>query len=46
MAPDLVERIIEARQPQALSLGAVIARPFPMDGDQQRKLFRAIGAIG
>lgn len=46
MAPDLVEQIIDGRQPQALSLGAVIARPFPMGWDQQRKLFRAIGAVG
>lgn len=46
MAPDLVEQIVEGRQPQALSLGALIARPFPMDWDQQRRLFRAIGAVG
>ena len=46
MAPDLVEQIVDGRQPQALSLGALIARPFPMDWDQQRKLFMAIGAVG
>ena len=46
MAPDLVEQIVDGRQPQALSLGALIARPFPMDWDQQRKLIRAIGAVG
>ena len=46
MAPDLVEQIIAGRQPQALSLGALIARPFPMDWNEQRRLFMAIGAVG
>ena len=46
IAPDLVEQIIDGRQPQALSLGALIAKPFPMDWNQQRKLFVAIGAVG
>lgn len=46
MAPDLIEQIVEGRQPQALSLGALIAKPFPSDWIQQRKLFMAIGAVG
>ena len=46
MAPDLVEQIVAGRQPQALSLGALIARPFPMDWNEQRRLFMAIGAVG
>ena len=46
MAPDLVEQIVEGRQPQALSLGALIAKPFPMDWEQQRRTFMAIGAVG
>lgn len=31
MAPDLIEQIVEGRQPQALSPGALIAKPFPAD---------------
>ena len=46
MAPDLVEQIIAGRQPHALSLGALIAHPFPMDWNEQRRLFMAIGAVG
>ena len=46
MAPDLMEQIISGRQPQALSLGALIAHPFPMDWNEQRRLFMAIGAVG
>ena len=42
----LVEQIVSGRQPQALSLGALIARPFPMDWNEQRRLFMAIGAVG
>lgn len=46
MEPDLVEQIVAGCQPQALSLSALIAKPLPMDWDQQRKLFMAIGAVG
>ena len=44
LAPDLVEQILEGRQPQAMSLGALIAKPLPTDWAAQRHLFSAIGA--
>jgi DNA invertase Pin-like site-specific DNA recombinase len=43
LAPDLVEAILDGRQPQALSLGALIAKPLPMDWSEQRRLFASIG---
>lgn len=44
LAPDLVEQILDGCQPQAMSLGALIAKPLPTDWAAQRHLFSAIGA--
>jgi hypothetical protein len=43
LAPDLVAAIMEGRQPRALSLGALVKRPLPMDWNEQRRLFEGIG---
>jgi DNA invertase Pin-like site-specific DNA recombinase len=43
LAPDLVAAIMEGHQPRALSLGALVKRPLPMDWGQQRQLFESIG---
>jgi len=45
LAPDLIEVILEGRQPRTLSLGALIKHPIPLSWDEQRKLIHAIGAI-
>jgi site-specific DNA recombinase len=44
LAPDLAEQILEGRQPRAVSLGALIKRPLPMDWSEQRILFDTIGS--
>jgi len=43
LARDLTEAILDGRQPQALSLGALTAKPLPIDWAEQRRLFAAIG---
>ena len=43
LAPDLVEAILNGRQPRALSLGALSKEPLPLDWDEQRRLFGAAG---
>jgi len=39
LAPDLVELILDGRQPRALSLGALTKQPLPADWGEQRALF-------
>ena len=39
LAPDLVELILDGRQPRVLSLGAITKQPLPMNWDEQRALF-------
>lgn len=46
LAPDLLEMILEGRQPRALSLGALIKHPIPMNWDEQRQLIHSIGTGG
>jgi len=41
LAPDLAEQILHGHQPAALSLGALMKQPLPMDWDEQRQLFAA-----
>jgi DNA invertase Pin-like site-specific DNA recombinase len=43
LAPDLVEQILSGRQPRAVSLGALVAEPLPMDWDAQRQVFASCG---
>jgi hypothetical protein len=43
LAPDLVEAILNGRQPRALSLGALSKEPLPLDWDEQRRLFGTVG---
>jgi hypothetical protein len=43
LAPDLVEAILDGRQPRSLSLGALMRQPLPTDWAEQRSLFAAIG---
>ena len=43
LAPDLTRRIFEGRQPAALSLGALVREPLPLDWDAQRRFFERIG---
>jgi DNA invertase Pin-like site-specific DNA recombinase len=43
LAPDLVEKIVEGRQPRALSLGALIKEPLPLNWDDQRALVARCG---
>ena len=43
LAPDLVEAILEGRQPPALTLGALIKHTLPTDWNEQRRLFAAVG---
>lgn len=39
LAPDLVEAVLDGRQPQSLSLAGLIAQPLPALWRQQRSLF-------
>jgi len=39
LAPDLAQQILEGRQPDALSLGALTKKPLPMAWEEQRRLF-------
>jgi hypothetical protein len=43
LAPDLAQQILEGRQPRAISLGALTRSPLPLDWNDQRALFDAIG---
>ena len=43
LAPDLVELILQGRQPAAISLGALTRRPLPVSWEDQRQLFRGLG---
>ncbi len=43
LAPDLVEAILEGRQPPALTLGALLKHTLPTDWNEQRRLFAAVG---
>jgi hypothetical protein len=40
LAPDLVEDILDGRQPARLTLSKLIKRQLPMDWEAQRALFR------
>ncbi|MEQ1809853.1 MAG: recombinase family protein [Terricaulis sp.] len=42
LAPDLVEMILDGRQPRTLTLSALTARSLPLDWDAQRALVRGI----
>jgi len=39
LAPDLVETILEGRQPRAMTLQALTAKPLPRPWEDQRRLF-------
>ena len=43
LAPDLVELILQGRQPAAISLGALTRRQLPVLWEEQRQLFRGLG---
>ncbi len=43
LAPDLVEAVLDGRQPQALSLAGLIAQPLPPLWAEQRALFTKFG---
>ena len=43
LAPDLVEQILQGRQPPALSLGALTREPLPVSWEHQRQLFQNLG---
>jgi hypothetical protein len=42
LAPDLVEMILEGRQPPRLTLTALIAQPLPHSWPEQRARFAAL----
>ena len=43
LAPDLVETILEGRQPIAMSLGALTKEQLPTDWSEQRRLYAGVG---
>jgi hypothetical protein len=43
LAPDIVEDILDGRQPSTLGLPCLL-KPFPLEWDLQRKAFAAIGS--
>lgn len=43
LAPDLTAAILEGRQPLAITLAGLTRQPLPMDWDEQRRLFDAVG---
>jgi site-specific DNA recombinase len=43
LAPDLVEAILDGRQPRTLSLGALMRRTMPVEWGEQRSLLLTIG---
>ncbi len=43
LAPDLTAAILEGRQPPAITLAGLTRQPLPMDWDEQRRLFDAVG---
>lgn len=42
LAPDLIEMILDGRQPRALTLSMLLAKPLPLDWATQRALLRAL----
>jgi len=42
LAPDLVEAILEGRQPQTLTLSALLSKPLPLGWDAQRAHIRGL----
>jgi hypothetical protein len=42
LAPDLIEMILDGRQPRALTLSALLAKPPPLDWAAQRAWLRAL----
>ena len=44
LAPDLVEEILEGRQPRNLTLSAFTSEPLPLDWSRQRERFRELAA--
>ncbi len=45
LAPDLVEIILEGQQPRALSLGALIRNPLPIEWSEQRAFVAGLGRL-
>ena len=43
LAPDLTAAILDGRQPPAITLAGLTRQPLPMDWDEQRRLFDAVG---
>jgi hypothetical protein len=43
LAPDLVEMILAGKQPEAVSLGALVKEPLPHLWGEQRGLFARLG---
>jgi DNA invertase Pin-like site-specific DNA recombinase len=41
LAPDLVEQVLDGRQPPAMTLGALTKEPLPLDWNEQRERFAA-----
>jgi hypothetical protein len=44
LAPDITSAILEGRQPRALSLAGLTARPLPMNWEEQRRVVAEIGS--
>jgi DNA invertase Pin-like site-specific DNA recombinase len=44
LAPDLIEQILEGRQPRTLSLGSLTAQPIPLDWAEQRARVQELAA--
>ena len=44
LAPDLVELILQGRQPPTISLGALTRKPLPIIWEAQREMFYGLGA--
>ena len=44
LAPDLIDEILEGRQPRNLTLSALTAEPLPLDWGRQRERFRELAA--
>ncbi len=43
LAPDLVQRILDGRQPAAMTLAALTAQPLPLSWAGQRRLVARLG---
>ncbi len=44
LAPDLIDEILDGRQPRNLTLSALTAEPLPLDWGRQRERFRELAA--